>query len=926
MKRANHLRYFWLAASVGALTSLTAQAQPARPAQLPTQVERRPDGSVELIRYERGAAPAAAEAPAALRTALGLSPQNELRPAKPAETDDLGFTHQQYQQYYQGVPVEFTAYTTHCRAGAVESMTGETRAIADGALDVHPARPAAAALRAALAFVHADQYQWELPGADKFARESEGKASFRPTGELVIVENALSMDKARRGQPVLAWKFNIYAAQPLSRAWVYVDARTGEVVNQDAIIKHANAMVRFDTKYSGTTFMAARTVSSTFGPVYQLRDATHGQGIETYNIQRTANYGPAVDFSNLSDRWLAAQFNNANQDWVAGDAHFGAQQTYDYWSVVHGRQSFDGNGARIKSYVHYDDTPGDGHGYDNAFWNGSVMSYGDGDVKFKPLTSVDICAHELGHAVCQYTAGLQYQNEPGALNEGFSDIWAACVEDRTIRAYTMPGKNPWLIGEQIMKNGQAALRSMSNPNQFGQADTYLGTNWQPSVTVPTRANDFGGVHTNSGVLNYWFYLLSQGGSGTNDLGNPFVVNGVTIDHAAKIAYYTEKHLSATSTFASARTFSLQAASDLYGNGTPTYAAVMNAWYAVGIGGSYAAGSNSTLFIDAVSVGRLTRLSTNDPTGYYDGVYAAATTTTLTRCAQYPLVLSAGFSGPVVGQFWNVYLDFNHDQDFNDADERVVSNKLVADGSLDGSLLNIPSTAPLGATRMRVTMSTTANNITCGSVGSGEVEDYPITIGAAVPVATPTSLRTTAISNNAATIEWGRVLGAATYRISYRATTQAVWTTVNTPDAFSSYALSQLLTGTAYEVQVEPLDACSHIGTAATLTFSTTAPTHHRATNPTGTTPDALAALTLTAGAYPNPAQDVLRLTLTDGQQAAQAVTSVDVFDQRGARIQSVPFEAATGTLRIESLKPGLYTATVRGAAASAAKPVRFVKE
>jgi Zn-dependent metalloprotease len=96
----------------------------------------------------------------------------------------------------------------------------------------------------------------------------------------------------------------------------------------------------------------------------------------------------------------------------------GSRKTYDYWTSVHGR-SFDNAGAAIKSYVHYSSN------YDNAYWNGSVMTYGDGTY-FDILTSIDVAAHEIGHAICSNTANLAYQPESGAMNEAFSDIWGAC--------------------------------------------------------------------------------------------------------------------------------------------------------------------------------------------------------------------------------------------------------------------------------------------------------------------------------------------------------------------------------------------------------------------------------------------------------------------------------------------------------------------
>src|SRR6476469_10549374 len=107
---------------------------------------------------------------------------------------------------------------------------------------------------------------------------------------------------------------------------------------------------------------------------------------------------------------------------------------------------------------------------------------------------------------------------------------------------------------------------MSNPNSEGQPDTYKGTYWVSTANV-TAGNDYGGVHTNSGVLNYWFYLLSVGGSGTNDLGTSFSVSGITIQKAAKIAYRAERlYLTPNSKYAAARKATMQAAADLFGLG------------------------------------------------------------------------------------------------------------------------------------------------------------------------------------------------------------------------------------------------------------------------------------------------------------------------------------------------------------------------
>ena len=169
------------------------------------------------------------------------------------------------------------------------------------------------------------------------------------------------------------------------------------------------------------------------------------------------------------------------------------------------------------------------------------------------------------------------------MNEAFSDIWAACVE-----YYAAPTKSTWLIGEDIeRRSGHTALRSMSNPNAEGQPDTYKGTSWYAGTA------DSGGVHTNSGVLNHWFYILSVGKSGTNDKGSVFNVTGITIDKAAKIAYRLESvYLTANSTYASARTSGIQSAIDLYGAGSAEVIATTNAFYAVGVGAAYAGSADT----------------------------------------------------------------------------------------------------------------------------------------------------------------------------------------------------------------------------------------------------------------------------------------------------------------------------------------------
>lgn len=567
----------WLLAGAWAETVVvtSAQAQTAPAARVMAG-----DGTPQLVRLGAGSSTRTAkpvDVQQLLRRELALGPNDELRPLR-SETDALGMAHARFQQYYQGVKVEHGTYSTHSRSGQVQTLTGELKRPAG--LRVQPTLNAATARQRALVAVGATRYMWQEAAEERALRQQTGNATatYLPAGELVVVGDFRQPAATR--PLVLAWKFDVYAQQPVSRANVYVDAHTGQVVLTDAIIKHANAPGTFATRYSGSR---ASTTDYT-GTTYRLRETSRGQGIETYNCKKGNSYAAAVDFTDLDNDWTDAEYNNANFDNAALDAHYGAQSVHDYWSTRHGRNSYDNAGAKIRSYVHYDDTPGDGVGYNNAFWNGSVMTYGDGAGSFKPLTSLDVCGHEIGHAVCQETANLVYQNESGALNEGFSDIWGACVE-----YYKDPTKQTWLIGEDIVNvAGKTCLRSMSDPGSSTALNPtpayYGGLRWTNSVATPTAANDYGGVHTNSGVLNHWFYLLSVGKAGVNEGGNAFSVTGVSIDKAARIAYRAESvYLTSSSDFRAARAATLLAAEDLYGESSAELVAVAHAWFAVGLG-------------------------------------------------------------------------------------------------------------------------------------------------------------------------------------------------------------------------------------------------------------------------------------------------------------------------------------------------------
>ncbi len=540
-----------------------------------------------------GSTPKMSDADNLFRSNLEMS-SNDMLVKISTETDQLGITHDKYQQYHKNLKVEHSTFTAHGKSGNAEILTGEYRQVVG--VNATPSVSEQEALSAALKFVGAEKYMWQDASNEAFAKENEVRGTYKPKAELVVIENYF----ANNGQIRLAYKFDIYASAPISRTDIYVDAVSGKIIYRNATIKHANVVGTAATTYSGS-----RTITAdSFNGAYRLRETAHGLGIETYNAKKGDSYTAAVDFTDNDNNWTAAE-RTTNFDQIALDAHWGATATYDYFKNVHGRSSYDNANAKIKSYVHYDDTPGDGVGFENAYWNGSVMTYGDGASRFRPLAALDVCGHEIGHAVCEKTAALAYQRESGGMNEGFSDIWGAAIE-----AYSTVGKSTWLIGEDIDKV-RPSLRSMSNPNAEGQPDTYGGTYWQnPNCGTPTRNNDYCGVHTNSGVLNYWFYLLSVGGSGTNDISQAFSVSAITIDKAAKIAFRTEAtYLSANSTYANARTFAIKSAQDLYGVNSNEEIQTTNAWHAVGVGARYVAPVTTTCAVPTALAATLVAATT-----------------------------------------------------------------------------------------------------------------------------------------------------------------------------------------------------------------------------------------------------------------------------------------------------------------------------
>ncbi|MCL2131379.1 MAG: M4 family metallopeptidase, partial [Lentimicrobiaceae bacterium] len=447
-----------------------------------------------------------------------------------------------YFQTVSGYPIEFSALNVQVKNGKVVELNGEI--LDNPAIVPNFTISEEEALQSALQFVDAQEYMWQSDSA------------YFPVGEKVIVPDKINFGKSKLKS---AYKFSIYSQKPYDKKMVYVDAETGEVILDLPLIHFSNVSGKAQTAYYGERQINMDYNSST--TKYTLRDSTRGKGIFTYDCHNSGYYSAATDFYNDSTNWVSGKYGT--------DAHFSTTMTYDYYLQKHNRNSIDNNGFRLISYVNFDLIEYGMSSNVNAFWNGTGMTYGRGNPpNITPLTAIDICGHEITHGLTQYTAGLAYQFESGALNEAFSDIFGKAIE-----YFAVPEYASWTIGEKI----GYTMRDMSNPNLYGDPNTYQGQYWE------FTGYDNGGVHTNSGVLNYWFYLLCDGGSGINDFGNSYNVAAIGMNNAEQVAFkLLTQYLTENSEYEDACFYGLQAATDLFGSCSDELKSVGDAFYAVGL--------------------------------------------------------------------------------------------------------------------------------------------------------------------------------------------------------------------------------------------------------------------------------------------------------------------------------------------------------
>lgn len=388
----------------------------------------------------------------------------------------------------------------------------------------------------------------------------------------------------------LAREASVPAQQALRRGMILANIRQGKLTSQPELSYILNG--------DGSAFLAwSALVSYKNADGDQLDrlfvDATHGEKVvrhPQYHYARNRKTYTGNNGTSLPGTLRRSEGQAAVGDAAVDAAHDNAGKTYDYYKARFNRDSYNGSGQTLSSTAHHQ------RNYNNAFWNGSQMVYGDGDGStFTYFSkSLDVVAHELTHAVTEYESGLVYQNESGALNEALSDIFGVSA---TIYFDGGINSSTWLLGDDIYTPGTPgdALRYMNDPARAGDRDYYPDRY--------TGSNDNGGVHTNSGIANLAYVLLVQGG--THPRGKTSVnVPAIGLAQAEQIFYRAQTtYLGPNSNFQAARNATASAAQDLYG--ATAVDAVHKAWDAVGVPGGGGGGgggncSNGTTYNGSLS--------------------------------------------------------------------------------------------------------------------------------------------------------------------------------------------------------------------------------------------------------------------------------------------------------------------------------------
>lgn len=477
-------------------------------------------------------------------------------------------THHRYNQTYKGIKVEYAELFLHHKDNLIKTFNCK---LAEGLnMSVLPSLTATQSLAYATNYLGSTNlYTWQDSTweADYKDELEDPNATTYPTGELVIAK--LNADRNySASQFVLAWKFKVQAMNPSLNVTIYINANTGAYIKQINNNQEGNA----DLSYGyGNKFIDTEWRGGVWSHFRLKTNDVPGRDIWTKKA-RYGIFGGTLGFGGNNtnnshdgdDIWGNDRASETTPHWVI-------TQAWDYYKNIFNRSSIDNLGKQIKVYAD------DANTTDNAYFNTNDMIV-FGRHNGNHLGTIDIGGHEYTHGVTQYCAGLVYQNESGSLNESFSDIFGYEIEryiNGGVHTNWNMGEDAWLL--RRMNNPSNSVVSLCH-NQ-AQPAFYHGPRWYYGTC------DNGGVHINSGVQNYWFYLLTQGSAGAPEgTFNNIAVSGIGADKARNISYYNlDVYMGANSSYLDARNGAVMSAINIYGICSNETKQTKNAWGAVGVG-------------------------------------------------------------------------------------------------------------------------------------------------------------------------------------------------------------------------------------------------------------------------------------------------------------------------------------------------------
>ncbi len=384
--------------------------------------------------------------------------------------------------------------------------------------------------------------------------------------DLIIKEISYLQEKDTSATPKLVYKIYLFSNHKNNTKIGYIDAETGALLLTEPSLLDYSATGTFATRYNDSR----QETTQNYAGAFHLADSTRGAIIHTWNLNGNTNLVNRIELSDNNNNWTSAEHSASEND-MALDVQWALQKIYDHLNNSYGYNSFNDNGFGIDANIHYGSTS---DLKDNAFWDPTlnVLYFGDGDVLFRPVACLDAVAHEYGHGITDFQIGWGATGDPRAFNEGLSDIWGAIME------YRINPSSVWKIGEQIDLS-YGCLRNIQYTNDINArtkiADTYL-----------TAQYNNGDPYVRSGVFSHWFYLLVNGGAGTNGIGNAYKVTGIGINEAEDLIIEAvfNNYLDNLTTYPAIRTAMVNAARTLCSeqNGALVNQ-VESAWYAVGVG-------------------------------------------------------------------------------------------------------------------------------------------------------------------------------------------------------------------------------------------------------------------------------------------------------------------------------------------------------